>query len=284
MGQIIAFQITKKVIGTFSHEVVYFFIFFIGLFVGSFLNVLADRLPREESVVRGRSHCEKCGKDLAWYDLIPLFSFIFLKGNCRYCGTRLSWYYPAVELTTGALFVITAFFVLDNFQFSPPLQGFEGQAISLIYYLFIVSSLIVVFFADLKYGIIPDKIIIPAILISGLYLFMIHNSLFPIHFLSGLGACLFFLALYLGTKGKGMGFGDVKFAFLMGLILGFPDIVISLYIAFLTGAIAGCILIIWGRKKLVGTSIPFGPFLAIGTFLAMFWGEYILQKITSVLL
>ncbi|MBF8249686.1 MAG: type 4 prepilin peptidase 1, leader peptidase (prepilin peptidase) / N-methyltransferase [Candidatus Levybacteria bacterium] len=253
-----------------------FFIFIIGIFVGSFLNVLADRLPREETIIKGRSHCEKCKKELAWYDLIPLLSFIILKGKCRYCRTPLSFYYPVVEIITGLMFVITFLFTVNNFQFSIyNLHSiFNLQfTIYLIYYIFIVSSLIVVFLADMKYGIIPDKIIFPAILMSGMYLFIIHNSLFMIHFLSGLGAGLFFLALFLITKGRGMGFGDVKFAFLMGLILGFPNIVVSLYIAFLTGAVIGIILILWRRKKIFGTTIPFGPFLVFGTFLALFWGD-----------
>ena len=267
-------------------------LFILGLFVGSFLNVLADRIPKGESPIRGRSRCDKCKKILKWYDLIPLFSFIFLKGKCRYCQTRLSLFYPTVEFVTGTLFFITAIFVLNDSQF--PLLG--GQAISnfqfpinyqlpitLIYYLFIVSSLIVVFFADLKYGIIPDKIVFPAIAVSFLYLFINPSSLILNHLLSAVGACLFFLLLFVITKGRGMGFGDVKFAFLMGLILGFPDIVVGLYIAFLTGAIVGCILIIWRKKRIFGTAIPFGPFLVMGTLMSIFYGSLIFQKFLQVL-
>jgi leader peptidase (prepilin peptidase) / N-methyltransferase len=262
-------------------------ILLLGICVGSFLNVLADRFPRGESVIKGRSHCEKCRTTLRWHDLIPLLSFISLKGKCRYCRTSLSWYYPIVELITGILFVAAFLFISLNFKFLifNFYSVFNFQfLIALIYYLFIVSCLIVVIFADLKYRIIPDKIVFPAIIISVLYLFIIHNSLFLNHLLSGFGACLFFLLLFVITKGKGMGFGDVKFAFLMGLILGFPKIIVGLYIAFLTGAVVGCILIIWRKRKLRGSSIPFGPFLVLGALLAMFWGESILQKITSVLL
>ena len=248
-------------------ELIVFFI--LGVCVGSFLNVLVDRLPRNESFLKGRSHCEKCKKELAWYDLIPLLSFSFLKGKCRYCQVRLSWYYPAVELTTGFLFAAVLFFVL----------GRNINIITFIYYCFIVSSLIVIFFSDLKYGIIPDKIVFPAILAS--FLFLILNSQLSAlnYLLSAVGASLFFLFLFLITRGRGMGFGDVKLAFLMGLILGFPNIVVSLYIAFLTGAVIGCILIIWRKKKLAGTSIPFGPFLVLGTFLAIIWGENLLQAV-----
>jgi leader peptidase (prepilin peptidase) / N-methyltransferase len=266
-----------------------FFIFILGLFVGSFLNVLSDRIPRGETVVKGRSHCEKCKKELIWYDLIPLLSFIFLGGKCRYCQTRLSLFYPAVELVTGISLATATFFVLGNFQFSiynlQPIFNFQFT-ISLIYYLFIVSCLIVVFFADMKYGMIPDKIIFPAIIISGLYLFIIQNSLFVNHLFSAFGTCLFFflLSLIKIRKQTAMGFGDVKFAFLMGLVLGYPNIIVGLYAAFLTGAIIGCILIVWRKKKLKGASIPFGPFLVLGTILAMFWGDLIFQKIISALL
>ena len=252
-------------------------VFLIGLFVGSFLSVLIDRFPRDESVIGGRSHCDKCKRVLEWYDLIPLFSFIFLRGRCRYCHTPLSFYYPVVEMTTGVLFVAVLFF----------LGGFTINVITIItiiYYLFIISSLIVVFFTDLKYGIIPDKIVFPAIIISFLYFILYPSSLILPHLLSGTGAFAFFLLLFFINSGKGMGFGDVKFVFMIGLILGFPNIAIAFYIAFLTGALWGGILIIWRRKRLLGTRIPFGPFLVVGTILALFFGEQIRQVTVGLLL
>ena len=247
-------------------------LFLTGLFVGSFLNVLADRLPREESVLKGRSHCEKCKKILRWYDMIPVLSFVFLKGKCRYCHTPLSFYYPVVELTTGILFTVTFVFVTNNFQLD--------QTVTLIYYLFMVSSLIVIFFADLKYGIIPDRIIFPAILVSFLYLLLNTQYLILPHILSAVGALIFFLALFFLTRGKGMGLGDVKFSFLMGFILGFPGIAIALYIAFLTGAIIGIILIVWRKKSLFGGTIPFGPFLVAGTVITLFYAAPITQVVS----
>lgn len=269
----------------------FFILFILGLFVGSFLNVLVDRIPKGEFHIKGRSRCDKCKKTIKWHDLIPLLSFVFLKGKCRYCNTSLSFYYSIIELTTGILFLLTAFFILNDSQFLPLRQGFEGQAISnfqllipLIYYLFIISSLIVIFFADLKYGIIPDAILLPSVAVSLLYLFINHNSLIPNHIAAGIGASVFFLLLFLVTQGKGMGFGDVKLVFLMGLILGFPNIVVGLYIAFLTGAVVGCILIIWRKKRLFGTSIPFGPFLVIGTLAAIFFGDSLVQSFLRVLL
>lgn len=250
----------------------FFIVFILGLFVGSFLNVLVDRIPKGESPIKGRSYCDKCKKTLVWYDLIPLISYMSLKGKCRHCKTSLSFYYPIVELATGVLFAAAVFFL-------------GGITISVIYYLFLMSGFIVIFFADLKYGIIPDKIIFSSIVISLIYLFFIpfgsaqgeHNSLFLIHLFAAVGAGLFFLFLFLVTQGRGMGFGDVKFSFLMGLVLGFPNIVVGLYVAFLTGAIVGCILILWRKKRIFGTAIPFGPFLIIGSLTAIFFGEKILQ-------
>ncbi len=248
--------------------ITFFFILF-GLFVGSFLNVLIDRLPREETVLSGRSHCEFCKHKLDWYDLIPLVSFVLLKGKCRYCRTPLSFYYPIVEMTTGFLFVLSYVFLPLTFIY---------------YYLFLISTLIVIFFIDLKYGIIPDKILFPAIFVSLPYLFIIHYSLLIIHIASALGAFVFFFLLHLLTRGRGMGFGDVKFVILMGLVLGFPGIVIGLYIAFLTGAIISLILVAWGKKKLRGSTVPFGPFLVFGMLVSLFWGNVILGFLQNLLL
>jgi prepilin signal peptidase PulO-like enzyme (type II secretory pathway) len=257
-----------------------FFIFFLGLLIGSFLNVLADRLSTGESPFKGRSYCNNCKRTLAWIDLIPVFSFVFLKGKCRYCKASLSVYYPLVEVTTGALFIAVLFFLgVESTTFITVIT-----IISAIYLLLIVSALVVIFFADLKYGIIPDGVIVFLFVIALPYLLFVHNSLFINHLFSGIGALIFFLFLFLITRGKGMGFGDVKFSFVMGLILGFPGIVVSLYIAFLTGAAIGSILLLWKRQKVFGVKIPFGPFLVFGFIITLFFGDIILEKITAVLL
>lgn len=247
------------------------FIFVYGLFVGSFLNVLADRFSRNESVIKGRSHCESCKKTLGALDLVPVFSFLYLQGRCRYCKKKLSWYYPLVEIVTGILFVVTFWWTLNQFT----IYNLQFTIPNILYYLFVISSLIVIFFADIKYGIIPDKIVFPAIIITLLY------QLYTIYYipyttlLSALGAFLFFFIIFLLTRGKGMGFGDVKFAFLMGLVLGFPDIIVSLYIAFLTGAFVSLILVLGGKKKLRGSTIPLGPFLVFGMLVTLYFGESI---------
>lgn len=251
------------------------FLFLAGTFFGSFLNVIVDRLPRKETIIKGRSRCEICKKELAWYDLIPLFSFLLLKGKCRYCHKKLSLYYPVIELSTGILFATIYIFVISSFPI------FNSQLlISLAYYLFIASCFIVIFFEDLRFGIIPDKVVFPAIIVTFFYLLIIIPQSLIINLFSAVGACAFFLVLFLITRGKGMGFGDVKLSFLLGLVLGFPKIVLALYLAFLTGAIFGLILIIW-RKRSLKEAIPFGPFLIAAALASLFLGRIITAHIVT---
>ncbi len=271
-----------------------FLLFILGLSIGSFLNVLIDRIPQGQSPFKGRSYCDKCKKTLSWYYLIPVISYLYLKGKCRYCEVHISFYYPLVELITGVMFVLTFAYAygLQLTDYGLSLSILHFQLSTFLYYTFILSSFIVIFFTDLKYGIIPDKIIYPAIIISFFFLFFTPKEswlwlalqsatlvqlatlgVYANRFLSALGGFAFFLILYLITKGKGMGFGDVKLAFLIGIVLGFPKIITALYLAFLTGAIVGSILIIWRKKKLKGGTIPFGPFLIIAAILSLGFGE-----------
>jgi len=254
------------------------FIFIFGLAIGSFLNVVIFRLGKSKLILFGRSKCPKCGKILNWRDLAPLVSFVWQKGRCHYCGKKISWQYPIVEGTTGLLFLLI--FSLDFAQ--------SKNFISLIYYLAIISFLIIIFVYDLKHYIIPDAVIYPAIAIAFLYqlfrmlnfvnwnLFGIWNVesgiLRPIS--SAFLASLFFLAIVFLSQGKWMGLGDVKLAFLMGLFLGFPNILVALFLAFFIGAIIGIGLIISGKRTLK-SEVPFGPFLITGTFIALFWGNQI---------
>jgi len=253
-----------------------FSLFILGLFIGSFLNVLIDRIPQDESIVKGRSYCDKCKKKLKWHDLIPVLSFLILNGKCRYCHSSISIFYPVVELTTAISFVLTYFYLfnLSDSRFAV----YDLQFFAMVfYYLVIVSSMIVVFFADLKYGIIPDKVIFPAIAFSFLYLILNHEYLIP-NTVSGLLAFLFFLILYLATGGRGMGFGDVKLVFWLGLFLGFPRIIPALYLSFLLGAVTGLILVISKKKRLFkGETIPFGPFLVSGSIISLFFGERLIN-------
>jgi len=245
--------------------IIYLFIFIFGLLVGSFLNCVIYRLEKEESFLFGRSYCPSCKKTLGAMDLIPVISFFALKGKCRYCKKKISWQYPLVELVTAFLFV----FVFLYFGLG---SNFLGFLFSLIFFCF----LIVVFVYDLKHFLIPDKIIFPAIFLALIYnLFDLKGLLF--NFLpAAFGGFIFFLIIFLISKGKWLGFGDVKLVFLLGLFLGFPNILVALFLSFTVGAIIGIGLIILKGKNLK-SEVPFAPFLVLGSLIAFFWGEKILN-------
>ncbi|CAN5180251.1 A24 family peptidase [soil metagenome] len=254
------------------------FTFILGLCIGSFLLVITDRFESNESFLHGRSHCDQCKHVLGPLDLIPVISFLSTKGRCRYCKVKLSLYYPFFELLTGCLFALTIF-VSSSTYYGVSID----QLLHFIFSLYIVSSLILLFFIDLRYGIIPFKIIFPAILITFLSTVFSLPSALSTTLYAALGACLFFFLLFLFTKGRGMGFGDVVYAFFMGLLLGYPGVIVGLYIAFLSGAIISLILIWEKKKKLKGSTIPFGPFLVLGTYIAWLWGDMIVSWVLNFL-
>lgn len=244
------------------------FIFIFGLFLGSFLLVVASRLPKGESFWKGRSRCEYCNHILEAKDLVPIFSFLLLKGKCRYCSEKLSFKYPFAEVLTGLVF-ITPFFT-QNINL---ISWNQDQIFSVIFIIFILSVLIVIFFADIEYYIIPFQVLLPAIVVVCIWDILVRPENFMNYLISGTGALLFFLAIFLISKGRGMGFGDVVLVFFMGILLGFPNIIVALYVAFLTGAVVSLILVLSRKKKLRGGVIPFGPFLIFGTYVALFWGD-----------
>lgn len=246
-------------------------ILLIGLCIGSFLNVVIDRLPKKESVITGRSYCDNCRKKLTWYELIPVISFFALRRKCKVCKTSLSFQYPVIEIITGVLVLLSFLFLIPN----KSLNLFTF--ISFLYYVLIISSFIAIFVIDIKHGIIPDKIIAFMLVVLLSYSFISEKGLIAESFISAVFAFIFFLVLVLITKGKGMGFGDAKLAFTMGLFLSFPGIVVSLYIAFLTGAFVSIILVIWGKKHFRKSTIPFAPFLVFGAILSLFLGNQIWQ-------
>ncbi len=234
-------------------------LFLIGLCIGSFGNLLADRLPRGEDVLVSRSHCDSCKKNLSWYELIPLFSFLIQQRRCRKCHALLSWKYPLIELCMGLGFVGVGMIV-----------GF-GHLPTLLVGLLLFSMSVVIIVSDLNYFLIPDVTLVVMGLVGLYVLTTLPYQEVKTHLLSALAAFLGFYFLYIGTKEKGMGFGDVKLAGVLGLLLGFPNLVICLYTAFLTGAIVGVILMIGGKAKMK-TKVPFGPFLLFGAFVSTVWG------------
>lgn len=234
------------------------FLFLIGLCVGSFCNVLAERLPRGEDVLASRSHCDFCKKILFWYELIPFVSFILQKGRCRRCHKPLSYQYPLIELFMGLGFVVIGFMA-------------GAPTVTLVSSLMLFSMSVVILVADLKYFIIPDAALVVMGLVGLFFLTTLPFQEIKMHLLSAMGAFVGFYMLYKITKEKGMGFGDVKLAGVLGLLLGFPNIIIALYTAFLTGAMVGVILMIAGKAKMK-TKMPFGPFLILGMVVSFLYG------------
>ncbi|HSW96779.1 MAG TPA: prepilin peptidase [Candidatus Saccharimonadales bacterium] len=250
-----------------------FFLF--GLLIGSFLNVLIDRIPQGISVIKGRSRCDSCHRILQWFDLFPVFSFLFLRGKCRYCHKKIGWQTFIIEILTGIIFAATAFTLLTH------VTSLILLAISLLYTLFILSCFIVITVIDIKHGIIPNVFVYPSVILSVGYHLLFFSTALP-YFLSAIGAGGFFLCLFIITKGRGMGFGDVKLAVLLGFFLGFPYIIIALYIAFLTGALVAFILVLGKKKKFSGGTIPFGPFLIAGALLAFFYGDFLWNHVLKM--
>lgn len=242
-------------------------IFIIGLFLGSYLNSWMWRVHECKWVFGGRSMCVHCSAKLAWYDNIPLVSFIMLGGKCRTCKKNIPKDYFIVELLTAV--ALTA------------LVWFHGTTYSQSYWPFLrdcffVVLLIVTFFYDAKHGIILSGIVWAGTLL-GLWfnifkLGMDYKSL-------ALGAVVgsgFFLLQYVVSKGRWIGGGDIRLGVMMGAWLGFPQVVVALFFSYIIGAICAVPLLITRRKGLM-SEVPFGTFLSVGTVIALFWGQRILD-------
>ncbi|MBI2330357.1 prepilin peptidase [Candidatus Daviesbacteria bacterium] len=274
--------------------------FIVGVVLGSLVKALADRSLGMKSFW-GRSYCPSCKAGLRWYDLFPIFSYIFLNGKCRYCKKKIPLEYPITEIILGILIA----YLFTQTQFS------LISIPDLILKIFFIVILVVLFITDFKKMFIPDRIVIPAIIISLISLVAItvykigylyfylsqspigrkllppYSDYFQRHALAAaeplyLGILMglliggFFLSLIIITRGKGMGGGDVKLGAFIGLMLGFPQALFAVVLSFLTGAIFSIILIIAGKKHF-GQTIPFGPFLVLGSLIMLFWGNQIMD-------
>ena len=230
-----------------------------GIIIGSFLNVCIYRIPKNESIVVVRSHCMSCGKQIKWYDLVPLISFLILRGKCRYCKTKLSWQYPAVEALNGILYGII---VLVN--------GFNATS---ILYCLATSALLVLSVIDWRtYEIPPSLNIFIGILgIIRLALDYTHWYNYFIGFVSVSG---FLLLILLITKGRGMGGGDVKRMAAAGLLLGWKLIILSLGLGCILGSVIHITLMHVTDKDRV---LAFGPYLSLGIFISMVYGNQLIE-------
>lgn len=239
-----------------------FIIFIFGLIIGSFLNVCIYRIPQGLSISYPPSSCTHCNSRLKKKDLIPVISWLFLGGKCRYCGESINSRYPFVEMVTAILFLLTYIKI--------------GFVVVLILYLILTSILITISFIDIDHRIIPNKINLFALI-----LFIVSNLLIGyINWKSAIlgsfigGGFLFLLVLL--TRGAGMGMGDVKLMGVLGLFLGFKNTILALLLSFILGGFFGVWLLLH-RKKGKRDEIPFGPWLAVGTFLSLLYGREIID-------
>ncbi len=239
----------------------YIYALLFGLLIGSFLNVCIWRLPRRESIITPSSHCPSCNRPIAYYDNIPVASFLFLKGRCRHCETKISWRYPFIEIANGLGYVM----LIRRYG----LEGSTGV------YAVLFSALLVITFIDLDHQIIPDRITLP-----GMVLGLIAAAvLLPHGFIDGmagllLGGGLFYLIAVL--SGGGMGGGDIKMIAMVGAFLGWRAVLLTIFIGAVAGSVVGLFLMVIkgkGRK----TPVPFGPFLSLGTIVFLFLGQEIIE-------
>ncbi|CAB1059642.1 Leader peptidase (Prepilin peptidase) (EC / N-methyltransferase (EC [Olavius sp. associated proteobacterium Delta 1] len=242
------------------------FIFIFGLCIGSFLNVCIYRIPASQSIAHPRSKCQKCDNIVAFYDNIPVFSFLWLKGRCRHCGTKIGLRYPTVELL-GGLFALATFLKF----------GLSVEA--LIYFAFI-ACLLVVTFIDMDHRIIPDLISLPGIPICFAASFALPAVTYKAALLGIIvgGGSLFLVAwVYsLITKKEGMGGGDIKLLAMMGALVGWQGVVFTIFVSSLVGTLSGLAVMLQSGKGMK-LAVPFGPFLAIGGITYIFFGTHLID-------
>ncbi|MBL7032961.1 MAG: prepilin peptidase [Candidatus Delongbacteria bacterium] len=245
----------------------------LGLVVGSFGNVLIHRLPQKQSIIKPGSHCPACDQQLSWYDNIPLLSWLLLGGKCRSCGVRIAWRYPLVELATGLLFLLCSLLLPDWRHF--------------LFYLPLLIVAIPLTLIDYDHLLLPDRLVYPLI-VAGLVVNGI-NALLPLPqqilpVWSGLAGGGFALALFyiiaalsLRLLGKeGIGGGDIKLVAALGLFAGMSGIMVGIFLASLLGTLWQGALIL-GRRRQTSRYFPFGPYLILGTLVAVLWGERLIE-------
>ncbi|MCD7773333.1 MAG: prepilin peptidase [Ruminococcus sp.] len=250
-----------------AYFIIYAFIFIFGAIIGSFLNVCIYRLPTGESIVTGGSHCMTCKEKIKKYDLIPIVSYIILKGKCRSCGAKISPRYAVVEALTGVLYVLTfMYFGIDS-------------CVEAVLVCMLLSCLIIVFFMDLDTRLINMPVVgtIGLLAVIKLVLTLTGAAEFsnPLSWQYTLFGALVisvpFLLIFLFSKGKALGFGDVMLVLAGGAYLGLKAAIIAAFIGLITGSVAGLI----SKHRLGDSMFAFGPWLSLGIAVAAFFGDYL---------
>lgn len=238
----------------YDGQILYVVIFLFGIVIGSFLNVCILRIPIKESIAKERSHCMKCGYQLAWYDLIPLFSYIFLGGRCRKCKTHISLQYPLVEGLNGVLYVLI--FLVN------------GWSIDSIIYCLLTSALIVLSVIDFRTYEIPIGINL-FILALGLIHFIIHLGDWVNYGIGLVSVSGFLLIVSMATKGAAIGGGDVKLMGAAGLLLGWQNAIVAFLLGCIIASVIHPVRMVIQKE---GRTLAMGPYLSAGIFLAVLWG------------
>ncbi len=244
-------------------------IFVLGLIIGSFLNVVILRMNTGRSIASGRSMCARCSRPLAWYELIPVFSFIVLRGKCRTCRVPISFQYPVVELATAVLFVLLYIKVALGGGLTP------FAWLSFAFACVVGALLVVAGVYDVRHKILPDTVIYPFLLVAVLGIVVKATMVPEFNGLKALfdgvivGLPLFLL--WAVSRGRLMGFGDVKLMLGVGWVLGLSQGIAGLVISFWVGAIFGLFLIALSHRYSMKSQVPFGPFLIIGALIAGLW-------------
>jgi prepilin signal peptidase PulO-like enzyme (type II secretory pathway) len=241
-----------------------------GLALGSFIAALTYRLPRNIWTSKGRSFCPNCNHQIAWFDNIPLFSFLFLRGKCRHCKKSISLRYPAIEFAGLLIGLVTPF-----------ITGMVQTNISWLTLLpfpahFLVFGILLLFLAiiitDLEFQIIPDEFVFSLLFLVFVSILLSASQTFFASLAVGFSCALFLLLLHLVTKGRGMGLGDVKLALPVGLLLGYPLGILWLFVSFVSGAVIGLVLMAFGNAGMK-TKLAFGPFLVFGAVVTILFGK-----------
>jgi len=229
-----------------------------GLLVGSFLNVVAYRLPRGESLAHPRSRCPSCGEPIRPYDNIPVVSWLLLRGRCRHCGAPISARYPAVELATAVLYALVV--------------ALKDEPVEIALGLMLVTALVPITLIDLELRLIPNKITLPAAIAAIVAGVVLDIGFVPEQLIAGAAAGGFFLLAALAYP-RGMGMGDVKLAGMLGLYLG-RAVAPAIFAGLIAGVLVGAVIIARkGAREGRKTAVPFGPFLALGGLLGLFAGD-----------
>ena len=243
---------------------IFIFLFLLGLCVGSFLNVLIYRLPKNEEFVRTPSHCMTCGHELKWYELIPVFSWLAQGGKCRACGVKLSPQYPIVEAINGTMWLFTAIL-------------YRGDWLTVSLYCALFSLLLVITVIDWRTFTIPNGLNL-AILILGIVQLVTNLPDWRLYVIGMFSVSLVFLAMHILTGGAGLGMGDVKLMAASGLLLGWPPMILTVLI----GSVSGVIIHSVRMKRGAGRKLAFGPYLAAGLWISALFGNQILTAYLSL--